>query len=57
VADAAKFESAERYNDGGHVMSVTLQAKDGIILLNDGSMETSFLPLIPKRWLPPESVE
>jgi hypothetical protein len=33
VADAVKFESIRRYNDGSEVTSVTLEGQDGIVLL------------------------
>jgi hypothetical protein len=33
VADAVKFESVQRYNDGKMVASVTLEGQDGIVLL------------------------
>lgn len=50
VADAVKFESAARYNDGATVAAVTLEGQDGIILLgdprNNGLPYSSYLPLI-----------
>jgi hypothetical protein len=52
VADAIKYESVTRYNNGAQVTSVTLEGQDGIILLNGPPMTLPiklYLPLIKKR--------
>ncbi len=49
VADAMRFESRRRYNDGSEVTSVWLEGQDGLILLNEpsaGRDHTLFLPLV-----------
>lgn len=46
VADAVKFESVARYNDGSEVSSVTLEGQDGIILLR--SPPRIHLPLVTR---------
>ena len=47
VADAVKFESVTRYNDGACGTSVTLAGQDGIILLNERLR--TYLPLMHKE--------
>jgi hypothetical protein len=50
VADAVKFESVRRYNDGASVDSVTLQGQDGIILLNALDLPHKvYLPFVGKE--------
>jgi hypothetical protein len=50
VADAVKFESVARYNDGAAVDSVTLAGQDGIILVNYRDLPIKmYLPLMGKR--------
>jgi hypothetical protein len=43
IADAAKFESVARYNDGAEVTSVTLEGMEGVVLLNELPRKT-YLP-------------
>lgn len=52
VADVLKFESLARYNDGTEVVSVTLEALDGIVLLRQDRFDLeakTFLPVILKN--------
>lgn len=44
VADAVKFESLTRYNDGTCSSSIALDAQDGIILLRE--LRRTYLPLL-----------
>jgi len=46
VADAFKWVSTARYNDGSRVAQITLQPRDGIILVNAFRL---FLPIVIKR--------
>ncbi len=48
VADALKFESLARYNDGAQVSQVTLAGRDGIVLLG----RTAYVDLPPRAYLP-----
>jgi hypothetical protein len=40
VADAFKWESTARFNDGSQVSQVTLQPQDGIVLLSSPGLTT-----------------
>jgi hypothetical protein len=50
IADAIKLESIARFNDGAEITSVTLQDKDGVILLRRRTWST-YLPLVMKKLL------
>lgn len=56
VADALKFESMVRYNDGTQVSTVTLEGRDGIVLLEEGAHwdlpPRAYLPLVLKQYAP-----
>jgi hypothetical protein len=47
IADAVKFESVTRYNDGECTRSVTLAGRDGIILLNEPLR--TYLPFVRRE--------
>jgi hypothetical protein len=50
VADAVKFESLARYNDGTTVAAVTLAGQDGIVLLKHLDLPYKvYLPLVGKN--------
>jgi hypothetical protein len=50
IADAVKFESVMRYNNGALVSLVTLEGQDGIVLLNGIDLPHKvYLPLVGKN--------
>ncbi len=48
VADALKFESLARYNDGTAVTTITLDPWDGVVLLREPPFKT-YCPLVVKK--------
>jgi len=52
VADAFKWVSAARYNDGSRVSQVTLQPQDGIVLLSSCYRPgwQAYLPVVTRHW-------
>jgi len=57
VADAFKWVSTARYNDGSQVSQITLQPQDGSVLLSSCYKldRRCYLPLVMRNWVPAQS--